>query len=71
MKVITVLSHAGICLSYTATWKYLLQLTEEAQYAEQVRSSHWLWVLDNVNLHQKVRHERQGNCTPGEDIITL
>ena len=62
MKAITVLSHAGICLSYTTTWKYLLQLTEEAQYTEQVRSGHWLWVFDYVNLHQKVRHERQGNC---------
>ena len=37
MKAITVLSHAGICLSYTTSWKYLLQLTEEARYAEQVR----------------------------------
>ena len=28
-----------------------------------IRTGHWLWVYDNVNLHQKVRHEREGTCT--------
>ena len=25
-----------------------------------VKSGRWQWVFDNVNLHQKIRHERQG-----------
>lgn len=27
---------------------------------EVVRSGHWQWVFDNVNIHQRVRHEREG-----------
>ena len=34
--------------------------TTEAQYLEVVRGGHWMWVYDNVNIHQKVRHEREG-----------
>ena len=29
--------------------------------SQVVMSGRWLWVYDNVNLHQKVRHEREGN----------
>ena len=25
-----------------------------------VREGHWIWVYDNLNMHQRVRHERTG-----------
>lgn len=37
-----------------------LKLTEDAQYTERVQDGHWIWVYDNLNLHQVVRHEREG-----------
>lgn len=61
MRNILIMNHAGICVSYVTTWKYLKQLTDQARYTELVREGHWLWVFDNVNMHQKVRHEREGN----------
>lgn len=59
-QALTVLNHAGICLSYTSAWKHLRELTAEAKYQEVVKTGHWLWVYDNLNVHQKVRHERLG-----------
>ena len=47
-------------MSYSSTWDYLMKLTLEAQYTEQVQDGHWIWVYDNLNLHQTVRHEREG-----------
>ena len=47
-------------MSYTATWDYLIKLTQDAKYTEKVQSGHWVWVYDNLNLHQPVRHERVG-----------
>ena len=35
-------------------------LTTQSQYADVVRSGHWMWVYDNLNIHQRVRHERTG-----------
>ena len=35
-------------------------LASEARYQELIRSGHWMWVYDNVNIYQQVRHERQG-----------
>ena len=61
MQIITVLNHAGLCTSYATAWKYLKQLTQESMYLEIIRQGCWLWIYDNLNLHQKVRHERQGN----------
>ena len=55
-----VLNNAGVCVSYKVAWENLQKLTEEAEYLKVVRKGHWLWVYDNVNLHQKVRHERAG-----------
>ena len=55
------LNDAGVCMSYRTSWEYLQKLTNEAEYLKVVRSGHWLWVYDNVNLHLKVRHEREGN----------
>ena len=55
------LNYAGICMSYQRSWEYLHQLTTEAKLLEVVRSGYWLWVYDNVNLHQRVRHEREGD----------
>ena len=60
LQAIVVLSHAGICMSHTSAWDYLLKLTTDAKYKQKVQEGHWLWVYDNLNVHQKVRHERQG-----------
>lgn len=49
-----------MCMSYTSTWSYLMKLTTDANYVEQVQEGHWIWVYDNLNLHQVVRHEREG-----------
>ena len=38
----------------------LNKLTTQARYMEVIRSGHWQWVFDNVNMHQRVRHEREG-----------
>ena len=59
------LNNAGVCMSYQRTWDYLRQLTAEAEYLKVIRTGHWLWVYDNVNLHQRVRHERGGKCVHG------
>ena len=61
LQAITVLNHAGVCVSYQTAWKYVQQLTAEAGYQEVVHNGHWQWVFDNVNMHQTVRHEREGN----------
>ena len=60
LQAINVLNHAGVCVSYQTAWKYVQQLTTEARYQEAVHSGHWQWVFDNVNMHQRVRHEREG-----------
>ena len=57
----TVLNQAGVCVSYSTAWRYLIQLTSEAMYDRAIRAGKWLWVFDNVNFQQRVRHERQGN----------
>ncbi len=62
---ITVLNHAGVCVSYTTTWKFLKQLTIEARYLDIVRGGHWMWAYDNLNFNHRVRHQRDGrySCT--------
>jgi hypothetical protein len=47
-------------MSYKSTWEHLLKLTSDAKYKEQVQEGHWIWVYDNLNMHQVVRHEREG-----------
>lgn len=43
------------------SWEYLQKLTTEAKCLKVVIR---FWVYDNVSLHQKVRHEREGKqCT--------
>ena len=59
-QAITVLNHAGVCMSYDRTWYYLQKLTNEAQYLEIVKQGHWMWAYDNINIHMRARHERQG-----------
>ena len=59
VQAIAVLNHIGVCTSHTMAWKYLRQLTTEARYLETIRSGHWIWVYDNLNLHQRIRHERE------------
>ena len=55
-----ILNHAGVCMSYHNTWRYLKLLTQEANFLQRVQSGKWVCVYDNLNIHQKVRHERQG-----------
>ena len=57
---LTVLNHAGIFLSYNATLMYMKRLVDQADYPAQVKQGRWLWVYDNFNMHQTIRHERQG-----------
>ena len=47
-------------MSYDRTWYYLQRLTNEAQYLEIVKQGHWMWAYDNINIHMRARHERQG-----------
>ena len=35
-----------------------MRLTTEAKYLQQVQHGKWIWVYDNLNYHQIVRHER-------------
>ena len=56
-------------MSYNSTWLYLRQLTTQARYTDAVRSGRWLWVYDNLNIHQRVRHERTGKGN--QWLITL
>ena len=55
-----VLNHAGVCMSYEATWQHIQQLIFEAGYADVVKQGSWIWIYDNLNLMRKVRHERSG-----------
>ena len=59
-QVITVLNHAGVCVSYVTAWKYLKKLTAESRYLEVVREGHWIWAYDNLNFNLRVCHEREG-----------
>lgn len=59
-QAMSVLNHAGISLSYNTTWMYLTKLIAEADYMGQLKQGQWLWIYDNLNLHQTIRHERQG-----------
>ena len=61
MQVLKVFNHGGLCLSYDATWKHLLKLTEKAQFSVVVREGHWIWIYDNLNFQKKIRHERSGD----------
>ena len=60
-QAITVLNHMGVCAPYKNAWKYLKSLTTEARYLEMIRSGHWMWAYDNLNLKQQIRHEREGS----------
>ena len=59
-QALSVINHAGVCMSYYSTWEYLRLLTTQAWYTDVVRSGHWMWVYDNINIHQHVCHERIG-----------
>ena len=37
-----------------------MKLTHDAKYTERVQQGHWIWIYDNLNVNQTVRHERQG-----------
>ena len=48
-------------MSYVATWRYLTKLAAEATFTEAIKSGRWIWIYDNINLHMKTRHEREGH----------
>lgn len=47
----------GMCMSYGSTWGYLKHLTQEANYLQRVYD---LEPCGNLNIHQKIPHEREG-----------
>ena len=59
-QAMTVLNHAGVCLSYDATLIHMKKMVDKEDYITQVRQGWWLWVYDNFNMHQAICHERQG-----------
>ena len=59
-QAMTVLNHAGVCLSYDATLIHMKKMVDKEDYITQVRQGRWLWVYDNFNIHQAIRHERKG-----------
>ena len=59
-QAITVLNHAGVCMSYDRTWYYLQRLTNEARYLEIVKQDHWTWAYNNINIYMQACHERKG-----------
>ena len=59
-QVITFLNHAGLSSSYYSTWEHLKRLTDEARFLQLIKIDHWLWIYDNLNFYQTVRHEREG-----------
>lgn len=61
-QALSVLNHAGVCLSYDMTWQYLRKIINEMDVEAKIKSGHWVWAYDNLNIHQRVRHERMGEC---------
>ena len=60
-QAMTLLNHAGVCMSYSATWEHLLDLTQQANLLSKIQSGHWILAYDNLNVHCSIRHERQGD----------
>ena len=60
IQAMTLLNHAGVCMSYKATWEHLLSLTQQANVLRKIQTGHWIWAYDNLNVHRITRHERQG-----------
>ena len=73
IQAITSLNHLGVCLSYRQTWDYLKSLVQQCNFTTQIQQGCWLWVYDNLNIHQRIRHERQGSetCIHLTSSITL
>ena len=51
-------------------WSHIMQLEYtklivEADYMGQLKQGQWLWICNNLNLHQTIRHERQGVAISG------
>lgn len=58
-------------MSYSSTWQYLQQLTTQARYTEVIRTGRWIWMYDNLNIHQRVRHERTGERNNRTRIVVI
>ena len=65
LQAMTLLIHAGVCMSYTATWDHLLALTQQANLVSKIQSGHWICAYD-INIHRSTRHERQGEYYSNE-----
>ena len=63
LQAMTLLNHAGVCMTYTATWDHLLALTQQANLTSNVQSGRWIWAYDNLNIHCSTRHQCQGEYT--------
>ena len=55
-QAMTVLNHAGVCLSYDATLIHMKKMVDKEDYITQVRQGRWLWVYDNFKMHQAIHH---------------
>ena len=47
-QAMTVLNHAGVCLSYDSTLIHM-KMVDKEDYITQVRQGRWMWVYDNFN----------------------
>lgn len=41
----------------------------ESKYEDVIQNDHWMWVYDNLNIHQRVRHERQGTMAVHVHVV--
>ena len=41
-------------------WNYLKSVVQQSNFTHQVQQGSWLWMYDNLNIYQRICHERQG-----------
>ena len=59
-EVITHLNHMGVCMSYSQAWRRLKSIASDPAGLQQLVDKPLLWVYDNLNIYQRVHHERSG-----------
>jgi hypothetical protein len=57
-RVFDTFNHLGLCLSYSQTWDYVRKFAKEISRAIQLKEGTWIIAYDNINIHEKVQHER-------------
>ena len=50
-------NHAGVCLSFDATWNHLKNMVQQFHFLARAKQGHWIWIYDNFNINLTVRHE--------------